>query len=168
MEVFSYKKKRFLIEQTITNLFALFFIFISLYFIVNKIMISIMVLALLASLYTVVNNFILKVNSEVIEISDQIISFEAYNKKDIYEISKLNSFKLKEFPFSGEIYIRLVDCENKERKYWIHTSSFNEGKRLFKKLLDIEYQKHPQSLKARARSQSASNSINKKGIDEEG
>ncbi len=115
LEVYHYQKKRFLIEQTITSLFALVIIFLTLYFIVNKMMPILMSLALFVAFYTTINNFILKVNSEVIEISDHTISFEAYKKKDIYEISKLQSFKLKEFPSAKKIYVRLIDFENKKK-----------------------------------------------------
>lgn len=162
LEVYHYQKKRFLIEQTVTNLFALVIIFLALYFIVNQMMPILMSLVLLVALYATVNNFILKVNSEVIVIGDDTISFEAYKKKDTYELSKLQSFKLKEFPSSKKIYVRLVDFDNKKRKYWVHANSFSGGKRLFKKLLDIEHEKHPQSLKARARDQSTINDHHKK------
>lgn len=123
-----------------------------------------MVLALIASLYSVVNNFVLKVNSEIVEVGEDAISFEAYGKKDSYAISEVESIQLKEFPSSGKIFVRVTDNSKKQKKYWIHTASFEEGKALFKELLDIEYHKHPERLKAIARSTSTLSSRKSKKL----
>lgn len=166
MDIFAYKKKRYLIEQTITNLFAFLFALISLYFIVNQIFPVIMSLGFISSIYAVFNNFVFKVNSRKISISDRIISFEAYNKVDFYTISDIKSFKIKEFPSSGKIYLRIKNYDNKNSRYWIHTGSFDDGKKLFKSLLDIEYIKHPEGLKAKARSSSSLNKETKENPQE--
>lgn len=110
-----------------------------------------MFLVFTSSLYATLNNFVFKVNSKLITIKDDEISFEAYAKKDVYTISKIESFKVKEFPSSGKLYIRIEDDTGKKRKYWIHTFSFNESKNLFKNILEIEHKKHPETLKAQAR-----------------
>ena len=36
-------------------------------------------------------------------------------------------------------------------RYWLNTRNYNDGQELFRLLLDMEYEKHPESLKARAR-----------------
>lgn len=167
LEIYNYQKKRFFLEQTLTNLFTLGISFTSLFFIINKTLPALMWMAFIVSIYSVLNNFLFKVNSEKVEISESMISFEAYGKKDSYQLDKLVVIKLKEFPSSGKIFVRITDSTNKQRKYWINTSSFENGKKLFKQLLDLEYQRHPDTLKARARSQSTLSSRKEKKFRKE-
>lgn len=159
MKRYKYLKNRFLIEHTITNIFALIIIFFSVYHILKGNLPILMTLALISSLYSVINNFIYKVNTETIIIGKDEIAFESYNKKDNYRIEEIKQIKLKEYPTNGKIYVRLTDKNNTLHRYWIHTRSFENGKELFKELMYVEFHKHPNTLKAKSRAESFSKTI---------
>lgn len=115
------------------------------------------------SFYSVTNNFIYKANSSRVEIGEDIITFESYNKKKSYRISQLKSFRTNGMTSTKKVYIRLRDMDNNRGRYWIHTRSFDNGDELYNELMKIEEEKHPNSLKARARMES---SIRDKGEKE--
>lgn len=159
MKRYKYLKNRFLIEHTITNIFAIIIMFFSVYHILKGNLPILMTLALISSLYSAINNFMYKVNTEIIVIGKGEISFESYNKKDRYSIEKIKQIKLKEYPTNGKIYVRLTDENNKLHRYWVHTRSFKNGKELFKELMYVEFRKHPETLKARSRAEKFSKLI---------
>lgn len=153
MKTYEYIDKRFMIEQTITNSFAFIMIFVSLYYIKKGIVPVIMTLAFISALYSVFNNFVFKVNPKKVMIDENIIAFESYGKKDSYLIDEIKKIRLKEFPTNGKIYARITDKNGKDHKYWIHTRSFEDGKKLFREIMYIEHDKHPETLKARSRAE---------------
>lgn len=152
MSKYKYLEKRYFIEHTLTNIFAFILIFISIYFFTKSILPAIMVLAFISSVYSIINNFIFKVNPEIVEISDEEISFESYNRKDVFKLSEINKLILKEYPTAGKIYVRIFDENNKLHRYWVHTKSFQDGKDLFIHLLFTEFKRHPDTLKASSQS----------------
>jgi hypothetical protein len=151
MKKYEYIDKRFMLEQTLTNVFAILIIFIAAYYALKGVVPVIMTLAFISAFYSVINNFVFKVNSKKVIIDKNKLSFEAYGKKDTYFIDAIKKIKLKEFPTNGKIYTRITDENNKTHKYWIHTKSFNDGKELFREMMYIEHDKHPDTLKAKSR-----------------
>lgn len=159
MQIYEYKKSRYFVEHTLTNIFAGLIIIISIYNIVNGFLPVIMTVALISSLYSIINNFIFKVNAERVGIDKDTILFQAYNNTKKYQISEIKKIKLKEYPTIGKIYVRIYDRNNKLNRFWIHTNSFLNGKKLFIHLLYVEYNKHPDTLKASSQSEEFFNLI---------
>jgi hypothetical protein len=75
----------------------------------------------------------------------------SFNRTDDYHLSQLKSFKIREFPTAGKMYLRMDGGGLLKGRYWLNTKNYNDGQELFRLLLDMEYEKHPESLKARAR-----------------
>lgn len=151
MKHYQYEKKRFMVQVTITGIFCAILAMISIVFMVQGFMPAIMAIVFIVSVYTVFNTFIAKTTPETIDISKHQITFGAYNQEARYTISQLKEFRIREFPTSGKMYIRVNDYSLLKGRYWVQTKMFNDSKELFMELLDIEYTLHPESLKARAR-----------------
>src|SRR5699024_7886445 len=98
MKIYRYNKHRFFVEQSMTNILAIFIIFVSLYNISNNFLPVLMILALISSLYSVINNYIFKVNTEVVTIGGNHITFESYGKKNVFNLYNIQKIKLKEYP----------------------------------------------------------------------
>jgi hypothetical protein len=58
---------------------------------------------------------------------------------------------IREFPSSGKMYLRVGKTTLLHGRYWLQTKVFTDGRELFQALLDIEYAKNPDTIKARAR-----------------
>ncbi|MDR2976408.1 MAG: hypothetical protein LBV19_03760 [Streptococcaceae bacterium] len=112
-----------------------------------------MILAAIVAFYSFWNCFAAKVHPRFIQIGaqDEKIVLESLSRKDIYFLNELEKFKIREFPSAGKIYLRINGAALKSRRYWINARNYNDGQELFRRLLDIEYKKHPDSLKAVAR-----------------
>lgn len=151
-KTFSYNPLQYLFNVTLTGIFCgavvLGCIYLIVFSSISPVLLS--VIALVA-LYTMWNCFISKSNSASVTVSDDVISFTSFGRTDTYIINDIDTIRIREFPTGGKMYIRINDYGLRKGRYWIHFSKFEDGKTLMKKLLDIEYAIHPDSLKARAR-----------------
>lgn len=151
MKTYSFDKKTFMVEVTLTGIFAGG---IMIYSLVNIVMGNAAVLfaiVLLVAAYTAWNDFISISNPDTVKINENSISFLAYGREHSYLLSDIKNFRIREFPSSGKIFLRVNKSGLLKGRYWIHTKMFDDGKELFDTLRDMEYNIHPDSLKARAR-----------------
>lgn len=151
MKVYQYDKRLFLIEVKVTGYFCIAVIFLCLYMALNNVAPGLMIMAALIAFYTVWNTFISHSNPEIVKFEENAISFSSFQKEDRYTFEDIKQFRIREFPSSGKMYIRINNSNLFKGRYWVQTSQFNDGKELFHKLLDMEYEMHPDTLKARAR-----------------
>ena len=105
----------------------------------------------IAALYQVWNTFIARCYSHSVTLDDEQISFELFGKTQSYKLSDLNEFRVREYPSSGKMYLRVGDHNALHGRFWLSTKVFEDGRELFDRLRDLEYQIHPDTLKARAR-----------------
>jgi hypothetical protein len=111
---------------------------------------KLLTLVLVVAGYTFWNTFIAISNPQVVTISDEMVSFSAYGRTDCFDLCELSSFMIREFPSAGKMYIRVNKAGLLKGRYWIGTKMFNDGQELFRKLLEIERNIHPESLKSQA------------------
>lgn len=151
-KTFYYNRLLYLFNVKLTGVFCGLLIIGCLYLSVFS-QINFMLLAIitLVASYTIWNCFISKSNSQSVTIGEDKISFYALGRTDSYMIDQIQKIRIREFPTGGRMYIRINDHGLFKGRYWVHFGKFEEGKILMKKLLDIEYAIHPDSLKARAR-----------------
>lgn len=148
---YTYSKSKYFIDQTLTGVISLVgIIIIPIVYFLYDFSTVLPIIFFITCVYTFWNSFVAKVNSEIVGISETKVSFEAYGKKDVYSLDKIEKMNIREFPSSGKMYIRIYN-NNKKNRYWIHTKRFEEGLQLFHKLRDVEYTKHPETIKSKAR-----------------
>lgn len=104
-----------------------------------------------AALYQVWNTFVARCYSHSVTLSDDQISFELFGKSQSYRLSELKEFRVREYPSSGKMYLRVGDHNALHGRFWLSTKTFTDGQELFGRLRDLEYEIHPDTLKARAR-----------------
>lgn len=151
MKEYSYDKKFFNIQVTLTGIFSILIAIGCLIGIILGQPPALLTLAIIAAVYTAWNDFISNSNPEKVIIADDYISFSSFGREDKYMFDQLESFKLREFPSAGKIFIRVNNAGIFKGRYWVHTRNFSDGKELFMRLIDMEYNIHPDSLKAKAR-----------------
>lgn len=151
MKEYTYNDKSFLMEVTITGLFCGFITIVCLILACLGFLSGLMVFIAIVAGYSFWNCFISKSNSQKVILDDDYISFKTYNREDRFAFNDIKRLRIREFPTSGKMYIRINDSTAFKGRYWIQTKVFSDGNELFRKLLDIEYEMHPDTLKARAR-----------------
>lgn len=111
---------------------------------------SIYTLLAIVAAYNVLNSFVSLSNPRQVIFTDGKIEFKAYNQTHQYVISEVKNLNVREFPSGGLLYIR-IDQKFLKGRYWIRTHKYEEGKELFQRVLDLDYQLNPDSLKSYAK-----------------
>lgn len=153
MKEYRYKKSIFVRKVTLTSLFAGFVgIMCSVYAVQGTHLPRFLsVLVAFVMFYQVLNAFVALANPEVIILSDDCISFSAYGRTHHYDFDDVQEFRVKEFPGSGKMYIRINGGNLLKGRYWLDTFYTTDGDDLFTDILELEDKIHPDSLKAHAR-----------------
>lgn len=169
MKEYVFDKQRFLIEVTITGIFCFAIMILAIILALTGYLAPLMIGIACIAAYTCWNSFVSKSNSEKVIVDDTSIRFYAYHREDVYTLSEIRQLRIREFPSSGKMYIRIDHYNAFKGRYWLQTNLFSDGKELFHKLLDIEYAMHPDTLKARARRVNSEYlDAEKKGLFEKG
>lgn len=149
---YHYDKLLFFFDVKLTGGFCIFIILACGYLgftgMMNRIFLA---LIALIAFYTVWNCFAAKSTTEVLAISDEAVSFYSLGREDCYPIQDIKRIRIREFPSGGKMYIRINDYGLLKGRYWVQFKKFDEGQEMFRRLLDLEYKLHPDTLKARAR-----------------
>ncbi|GHV77999.1 hypothetical protein AGMMS49942_28200 [Spirochaetia bacterium] len=111
---------------------------------------QIFLLIAVVAAYTVWNTFVSSSNPGKVTLEEDGISFESYGRSTKYPFAEIKSFRAKDFRGSGKIFLRINDATFFKGRYWIHTLQCNDSEELYLYLLKLEYQTHPDSIKARA------------------
>lgn len=153
MKTYSYQQPFFSIEVVATGLFCVFLAVACLICAMLNVLLPPALACVFAAvaLYQVWNTFVSISNPREVSIGDGTISFSAFGRNDTYSLEKIDEFRVREFPSAGKMYIRINGGGLLRGRYWLQTSVMTEGKELFQRITDIEYAKHPETIKARAR-----------------
>lgn len=148
---YSYLKRYFFIEVTLTGIVCLAALLVCPYLAYRGIVPGIMIVLMVPAAYQVWNTFVAIANPQTVEIDDEAIAFSAWGRTDRYAWNDVTSFRVREFPSAGKIYIRINNSGLLRGRYWLQTRVMTDGRELFQRICDLEYKIHPDTLKARAR-----------------
>jgi hypothetical protein len=148
---YSYLKRYFFIEVTLTGIVCLAALLVCPYLAYRGIAPGIMIVLMVPAAYQVWNTFVAIANPQMVEIDDEAIAFSAWGRTDRYAWNDVTSFRVREFPSAGKIYIRINNSGLLRGRYWLQTRVMTDGRELFQRICDLEYKIHPDTLKARAR-----------------
>ena len=148
---YSYLKRYFFIEVTLTGIVCLAALLVCPYLAYKGIVPGIMIVLMVPAAYQVWNTFVAIANPQTVEIDDEAIAFSAWGRTDRYLWNDVTSFRVREFPSAGKIYIRVNNSGLLRGRYWLQTRVMTDGRELFQRICDLEYKIHPDTLKARAR-----------------
>lgn len=150
-KTYTYMKRYFVIEVLITGLICLAALVVCPILAYQGFLSGIMIVLMVPAAYQAWNTFIAIANPETVTIDDEAISFAAWGRTDSYRLDEMTSFRVREFPTAGKMYIRINEPSLLRGRYWLQTRVMTDGKELFQRLCDMEYKMHPDTLKARAR-----------------
>lgn len=112
---------------------------------------SMWIIILIVAGYTIWNSFISISNPGKVILSDEEIVFCAYGREDHFPMSEIKSFRVKDFANVRKMFIRVNQAGLLKGRYWVPAAFFNDTDELYKRILDIEEQIHPGTLKSMAR-----------------
>lgn len=149
---YAFDKNSFRVQVTVTGIFVMIIFMVCVYaMITNSPYGPLCALIAVVCVYTVWNSFVSLSNPEKVMIGDDFISFSAYGREHKYMFHEVEQFKIREFPSAGKMFIRINRSNVFKGRYWLQTKQIEDGRELFMRLLDMEYEMHPESLKALAR-----------------
>jgi hypothetical protein len=105
----------------------------------------------LVAVYQIWNTFVAIANPEVVTVDGHTVSFSAFGRTDSFNLKEVSDFRIREWPSSGKMYIRVGNSSLLKGRYWLQTKQMSDGKELFDTLRDLEFEFNPNSLKAEAR-----------------
>lgn len=151
MKQYIYEPKRFFVSVTFTGIFciAICIACIGAFFGLVPLPHGIAAIVGIVAAYQVWNTFIARANPQIVTIDDTTIRFSAYGRSDIFELSEVTSFLVREF--SGKRYVRINGGGILKGRYWLQTMYIENGDELEAWLADFEYKVDPHSLKSQAR-----------------
>ncbi len=152
-KTYTFEQPFFNIEVLATGVFCLFLVVVCMVCAVKGLFLPPALLSIFAcvAFYQVWNTFVSISNPREVVIEDDAIAFSAFGRTDRYELSDVNEFRVREFPSAGKMYVRINGGGFLRGRYWLQTKVMSEGDELFQRIQDIEYRKHPETIKARAR-----------------
>jgi len=106
---------------------------------------------LMVCVFTFWETFISLSNPKEVIISEEGITFKAYNKQHDYKWEDIERFRLKEFIHARKLYLTINKPTIFRGKYWINCFYMNDTDEIFTFLLKKECEVHPNSLKAHSR-----------------
>lgn len=151
MKRFEYDKTLYFIDVLLTGVVSLIAFLIAIALVVTNRMPALMFLVGIVAFYSFWNALVARVTPKEVDVTGDTLMLRSFNRTDDYHLSQLKSFKIREFPTAGKMYLRMDGGGLLKGRYWLNTKNYNDGQELFRLLLDMEYEKHPESLKARAR-----------------
>lgn len=151
MKRFEYDKTLYFIDVPVTGVVSLIVFLIALASIITNRIPALMFLVGIVAFYSFWNALVAKVTPKEVYVDGDMLTLRSFNRRDAYNLSQLKSFKIREFPTAGKMFLRMDGGGVLKGRYWLNTKNYTDGQELFRLLLDMEYEKHPESLKARAR-----------------
>ena len=153
MKTYTYEQPYFSIEVLGTGLFCGALVALCVVGAVTNLFMPPALLALFAAVafYQVWNTFVAIANPRRVTLGDEAISFAAFGRTDRFELGDVHEFRVREFPSAKKMYVRINGGGLLRGRYWLQTKVMTDGDELFRRLLDMEYKLHPDTIKARAR-----------------
>ncbi|MGT2846443.1 hypothetical protein [Streptococcus massiliensis] len=161
--VYVHNKFSYFVSVVLTGIFTVLIVAWSFFMVSQNVLPQLFLFIAFIAGYNVWNTFVSQVNIKEIKLDGNRLEIKTLSKTHEVKVDECESFKIREFPSAGKMYIRIKGT--KSRRFWIDTKYFNDSKTLFRELLNIEFEKHPNSLKARARKVNTEyNKITKKKV----
>lgn len=154
MKHYEYDPKRYFWKVKMSGLIGLLVTIYSLLQIVLKNYDVIWVGAFIVGLYTFWEVYISNSNPNIVELSNDYISFSSFGRTHEFKLSEIKQFKVKEFSSAKKMFIRINNPGFFKGRYWVNCFWFNDGDELFIKIRELEYVIEPNSMKAYARNTS--------------
>lgn len=151
MKRFEYDKTLYFMDVLVTGVVSLIVFLIAVSSIIINWMPALMGVVGIVAFYSFWNALVAKVTPKEVDVAGDTLILRSFKRIDDYSLTQLKSFKIREFPSAGKMYLRMDGGGILRGRYWLNTKNYNDGQELFRLLLDLEYEKHPESLKARAR-----------------
>jgi hypothetical protein len=153
MKSYAYEKSYFTRQVVLVGIFCVLILVSCIVFVATDTVLPrpIAVVVAVVAAYQVWNTFVAIANPETVEIGDDSIAFSAFGRTDSFSISEMKEFRVREFPGAGKMYVRVNGGGLFKGRYWLQTAVTSDGEELFHRILDIEYAKDPDSIKAQAR-----------------
>ncbi len=148
---YTYLRKYFIIEVVITGFISIGALVLCTIWAIQGTYPALMLLIDVAAFYQAWNTFVAIANPETVTLTDEELSFSCWGRTDTYRIDELTEFRVREFPTAGKMYLRVNKHNLFKGRYWLQTKQMSNGAELFRRIQDLEYQIHPETLKARAR-----------------
>ncbi|MBY4797753.1 hypothetical protein K6V98_05205 [Collinsella sp. AGMB00827] len=151
MKRYSYIRRYFVIEVLLTGLLSGAVVVVAPILAYRGFYPGIMLVLMVPAVYQLWNTFIAISNPQTVALDEEAIEFSAWGRTDHWELAQIQSFRVREFPSAGKMYIRINGGGMLRGRYWLQTRVMTEGRELFQKICDLEYKMHPNTLKAYAR-----------------
>mgnify|MGYP006888180136 CR=1 FL=1 len=82
---------------------------------------------------------------------DETITFFGFGRKHKYYWHDINFLRVREFPFTDRVYVRVGKGKLFSGRYWLDILQFENGKELLEKFKEIERILHPEVAKYQKR-----------------
>jgi len=145
-----YDPMQYFMQVVIVSIFSVGVLGIALYMIVIDNNRYFFCFVALIAVYTSWNTFVSRVTPSKIMLEEDGITFSGFGKITKYLFDEIRFFKIKDFRYSGKMFIRVNDYNMINGRYWVNTRGFNDSYELFEFLFKLEYKTHPDSIKAKA------------------
>lgn len=149
-KTYEYKTKFFNYKIRDIGIFAILFLFYSIYNLVST-KNSFFSVPIIICIYIIWEDFISLSNPKTVTITDDSITFGAFGKFHTYKWSEIKKFQIKEFISSRKMYIRINEAGLFKGRYWVNCYFMNDCDEIYMYLRDKEYELNPNSLKSIAR-----------------
>lgn len=153
MKTYTYEQPYYALEVVITGLFCLMLAILCGGAALAHIFLPQLLLVFfsIVALYQVWNTFIAIANPEKVVIEQDALTFSAFGRSDRFARKDIHELRIREFPTAGKMYVRINGGGFFHGRYWLQTKVMSDGSELFHRMLDMEYELHPNTIKARAR-----------------
>lgn len=151
MKEYRYDAKAFFMQIQVTAVVCVVVILLTIIFSAIGKFSPLMLFLSVIAFYSLWNTYVSRSTVEIVRMDDHELQFETFGKTVTYRVNELKIFKIREFPSSGKIYLRVNNSNLFKGRYWIQTAQFSDGKELFTNLINLEYKLFPETLKSRAR-----------------
>ena len=146
-KIYEYQTKQYNYKIRDIGIFAILYLIFSIYKYVQDYTKYVYLIPIIICIYIIWEDFISLSNPKIIHITDDYISFEAFNKKHLYKWEDIKKFKIKEFSTAKKMYIRINDDTLLKGRYWINCFYMNDRDELYMWLRNKEMELNPNSIK---------------------
>jgi len=145
-----YDPLQYLIQVIVVSIFSVGIFGIALYMIIIDNHRYFFGFVAIITFYTSWNAFVSRVSPSKVILQEDGITFSGFGKTTKYLFDEIHFFKIKDFRYSGKMFIRVNNYNMLNGRYWVNTRGFNDSYELFEFLFKLEYKTHQDSIKARA------------------
>ena len=145
-----YNPKQYFLQINITSLFCAAIFFVTIYMAVIDFHRYLFCFVGIIAFYTAWNAFVSRSSPSKVILEEDGITFFSYGRTTKYLFDEIQIFRVKDFRYSGKMFVRINNYNMFKGRYWINTKEFNDPMELFLFLMKLEYKTHPDSIKSRA------------------